>query len=97
FTFCQILIDCSPKEVSHRVGTIHPEGEFKGQDLRTACEEMLLSERLCVPTKCDPVRTYSAYDLIYALNYHLNHQWTVAIITKPHGVNIDDVQTGKGT
>ncbi|KAM3182208.1 hypothetical protein ACTXT7_012841 [Hymenolepis weldensis] len=58
-TFCQILllsIDCSPKEVSRRVRTIGPAAEFRGQVLRTACEEMLLSERLCVPTKCDPRR-----------------------------------------
>ncbi|VUZ52215.1 unnamed protein product, partial [Hymenolepis diminuta] len=58
--------------------------EFRGQDLRTACEEMLLSKQLCVPKKCRPRRTYSVGDLVYALTiiktpmhkYH-NHQAAV--------------------
>ncbi|KAM3178837.1 hypothetical protein ACTXT7_001731 [Hymenolepis weldensis] len=71
--------------------------ELRGQDLRTACEEMLLSKQLYVPTKCDPMRAYSVGDLVYALNHNLNHQWTAAIITKPHGGDIYDVETRKNT
>ncbi|KAM3186220.1 hypothetical protein ACTXT7_004762 [Hymenolepis weldensis] len=74
-----------------------PAAEFRGQGLRTACEEMLLSNQLCVPTTFDPTRSYRVDDLLYALNHNLNHQWTAAIITKPHGGDIYDVENGKDT
>ncbi|KAM3180519.1 hypothetical protein ACTXT7_016129, partial [Hymenolepis weldensis] len=40
------------------LGQSDPAAELRGQDLRTAYEEMLLSKQLCVPTKCDPMRAY---------------------------------------
>ncbi|KAM3184130.1 hypothetical protein ACTXT7_008992 [Hymenolepis weldensis] len=53
-TFCLILlrlIDYSADAISRRVRTVRPAAEFRGQDLRTACKEKLLSQQLCVPTK----------------------------------------------
>ncbi|KAM3178385.1 hypothetical protein ACTXT7_002670 [Hymenolepis weldensis] len=55
-----------------------PAAEFRGQDLRTALKEMLLSKRLCVPTKCDPMREYSVGDLVHALSHNsLTPEWPV--------------------
>ncbi|VUZ51047.1 unnamed protein product [Hymenolepis diminuta] len=38
---------------------------------------------------------YSVGNLVDALNHNLNHQWRAAIITKPQGGDIYDVETGK--
>ncbi|VUZ43189.1 unnamed protein product, partial [Hymenolepis diminuta] len=78
-------------------GRSAPAAEFRGQDLRTAGEEIFLSEQLCVPTKCDRMRTYSVSDLVYILSHKLNQQWTAAIIIKPLGGDIYDVENGKDT
>ncbi|VUZ45832.1 unnamed protein product [Hymenolepis diminuta] len=53
---------------------------------------MLLSKLLCVPTKCNPRRAYSAGDLVYALNHHLNPHWAAAVITKLYGSDICDTR-----
>ncbi|VUZ40481.1 unnamed protein product [Hymenolepis diminuta] len=78
------------------LGQSAPATEFRGQDLRTACEEML-SKQLCIPTKYDSMSAYSVGDLVYALNHHLNKQCTAAIITKLHDGDIYDVENGKDT
>ncbi|VUZ49742.1 unnamed protein product [Hymenolepis diminuta] len=81
------------------LGQSAPAAEFRGQDLRTTCEEMLLPY-LCVPTKRDPTAHNSAYsvcDLVHVLNHRLNHQGTATIITDLHSGDIYDVGTGKGT
>ncbi|KAM3187911.1 hypothetical protein ACTXT7_001317 [Hymenolepis weldensis] len=70
-------------------GQFVPAAECRDQDLRTVCEEMLTKQR-CVPTKCDQMYAYSVGDLVYPLSHNLNHQWTAAIITKPHGGDIYD-------
>ncbi|VUZ53903.1 unnamed protein product, partial [Hymenolepis diminuta] len=61
------------EEISHRVRTIRPAAEFRDHDLRTACEEMSLSEQLRIPTNCDPMQAYSVIDLVHTLNDNLNH------------------------
>ncbi|KAM3176092.1 hypothetical protein ACTXT7_007213 [Hymenolepis weldensis] len=71
------------------LGQSAPAAEFRGQDLRTVCEEILLLKRFC-----DPRSTHIVDDFVYAPNHNLNHQCTAAIITKPHG---GDVETGKST
>ncbi|VUZ56125.1 unnamed protein product [Hymenolepis diminuta] len=70
------------------LGPPSPAAEFRGQDLRTACEELLLSQELCVSTGCYPRRECSVETLVYGLRYHLNYQWTNAMIAKQHDGNI---------
>ncbi|KAM3172543.1 hypothetical protein ACTXT7_014317, partial [Hymenolepis weldensis] len=45
-------------------GQSAPAAEFRDQELRTACEEMLLSKQLRVPTKCDPRCAYGVDNLV---------------------------------
>ncbi|VUZ48670.1 unnamed protein product, partial [Hymenolepis diminuta] len=68
------------KEISRRVSTILPTAEFRGQDLRTACEKILPSKQFC-----DPRHAFGVDEVVYALSHNLDHQWTAAIITKPWG------------
>ncbi|KAM3170964.1 hypothetical protein ACTXT7_017559 [Hymenolepis weldensis] len=66
-TFCRICSDGSIIQLRKSLAVLGqsvPAAEFRGEDLRTACEEMLLSKQLCVPTKCDPRRAYSVGDLV---------------------------------
>ncbi|KAM3172166.1 hypothetical protein ACTXT7_015111 [Hymenolepis weldensis] len=74
------------------LGQSVPAAEFRGQDLMTACENILLSKQFC-----DLRRAYGVGDFVYVLSHNFNHQWTPAIITKLHGGDICDVETGKDT
>ncbi|VUZ49986.1 unnamed protein product, partial [Hymenolepis diminuta] len=84
--------------ISHpAIGDKSPAEVLMGRKLGTGHEAMLPKKTRPNEKRGNKKNGFTVNTLVYACDYRLGRQWTVAIVQKRHGSMIYDVEVGKNT